>query len=97
MSELNGGMHEGENRRRLDQMEDVTQSVITLTLELGKLSTLRHEETMTEIRELITQQKSTEWISWRYLSCKSGVRADERYVGLGAPRKKVVPHCKCGR
>ena len=56
MSERNG-TNENDNRRRLDQMEDVIQSMITLTLEQGKLSTLRHEQTLEEIRELINLQK----------------------------------------
>ncbi len=56
MSERNG-TSENENRRRLDQMEDIIQSMITLTLEQGKLSTLRHEQTLEEIRELINLQK----------------------------------------
>jgi hypothetical protein len=56
MSERNG-TSENENRKRLDQMEDVIQSMITLTLEQGKLSTLRHQETMEEIRELLNLQK----------------------------------------
>jgi hypothetical protein len=56
MSERNG-TSENDNRRRLDQMEDVIQSMITLTLEQGKLSTLRHDQTLEEIRELINLQK----------------------------------------
>ncbi len=38
-------------------MEDVIQSMITLTLEQSKLNTLRHEQTLAEIRELIELQK----------------------------------------
>jgi hypothetical protein len=43
--------NENENRRRLDQMEDVIQSMITLTLEQGKMYDRQHEQMMTEIRE----------------------------------------------
>lgn len=64
MSDQNGGTNENENRKRLDHMEDVIQSMITLTLEQGKMYDKRHEQTMAEIREqraeiqdLITLQK----------------------------------------
>jgi hypothetical protein len=64
MSERNGGMGENENRQRLDQMNDVIQSMITLVLEQGKMFDRRHEQTMAEIKEqraeiqdLITLQK----------------------------------------
>ena len=57
VSERNGGTGENENQRRLDQMADVIQSMITLTLEQGKMNTLRHEQIMEEIRDLITLQK----------------------------------------
>jgi hypothetical protein len=50
MSERNG-TNENENRRRLDQMEDVIQNMITLTLEQGKMYDRQHEQTMAEIRE----------------------------------------------
>ncbi len=50
MSERNG-TSENENRRRLDQMEDVIQSRITLTLEQGKMYDRQHEQMLTEIRE----------------------------------------------
>ena len=50
MSEHNG-TSEDEDRRRLDQMEDGIQSMITLTLEQGKMYDRRHEQTMAEIRE----------------------------------------------
>jgi hypothetical protein len=36
MSDRNGGTNENENRKRLDHMEDVIQSMITLTLEAGQ-------------------------------------------------------------
>ncbi len=51
MSDLNGGTGENENRLRLDRMNDVIQSMITLTLEQGKLYDRQHEQTMAEIRE----------------------------------------------
>jgi hypothetical protein len=64
MSDRNGGTNENENRKRLDHMEDVIQSMITLTLEQGKMYDKQHEQTMAEIREqraeiqdLITLQK----------------------------------------
>ena len=57
MSERNGGTGENENRLRLDQMNDVIQSMITLTLEQSKMNTLRHEQIMEEIRDLFTLQK----------------------------------------
>jgi hypothetical protein len=50
MSELNGG--EGDNRRRLDQMEDVIQSMIALVLEQGKLYDRQHQQAMEEISEV---------------------------------------------
>jgi hypothetical protein len=62
MNELNGGAGENENRRRLDQMSDVIQSMIALTLEQGKMgdqrhkeSTLRHEQAMAELAEIRAQ------------------------------------------
>jgi replicative DNA helicase len=57
MSELNGGTGENENRRRLDQMNDVIQNIIALTLEQGKMNDRRHEQTMEELRELMFLQK----------------------------------------
>jgi phage/plasmid primase-like uncharacterized protein len=51
MSDRNGGTSENENRRRLDQIEDVIQSMITLTLEQGKMYDRQHEQTLAEIRE----------------------------------------------
>jgi hypothetical protein len=63
MSDLNGGS-ENENRLRLDRMNDVIQSMITLALEQGKMYDRQHEQVMAEIREqraeiqdLITLQK----------------------------------------
>jgi hypothetical protein len=50
MTDRNGGTNENKNRQRLDQMEDVIQSMITLVLEQGKLSDKQHEQTMAEIR-----------------------------------------------
>jgi hypothetical protein len=50
MSDLNGGS-ENENQRRLDDMNDVIQSMITLTLEQGKIYDRLHEQAMAEIRE----------------------------------------------
>jgi hypothetical protein len=51
MSERNGGTNESENRRRLDQIEDVIQSMITLVLEQGKVYDRQHEHAIAEIRE----------------------------------------------
>ncbi len=56
MSETNGG-RENQNSRRLDQMQDVIQSMIALALEESKLSKLRHTQVMEEIQELIILQK----------------------------------------
>ncbi len=56
-NEERSGTGENENRRRLDQMEEVIQSMIALMLEQGKLSTPRHERTLEEIRELTNLQK----------------------------------------
>jgi hypothetical protein len=53
MSELNGGSSENENRLRLDRMNDVIQSMITLTLEQGKMSEQRHKETMSEMAAFV--------------------------------------------
>jgi len=47
MSDRNGGTSENENRQRLDQMQNVVQSMITLAHEHGKL----HEQILAEIRE----------------------------------------------
>ena len=49
MSELNGGTGENENRLRLDRMNDVIQSMITLTLEQGKMYDRQHQQVMAEI------------------------------------------------
>lgn len=64
MSDLNGGTGENEDRLRLDRMNDVIQSMITLVLEQGKMYDRQHEQVMAEIREqrgeiqdLITLQK----------------------------------------
>jgi hypothetical protein len=56
MSERHG-TSENDNRRRLDQMEDLIQSMITLILEQGKLYDRQHAQTMEEIRELLNLQK----------------------------------------
>jgi replicative DNA helicase len=56
MSERNGGQ-ENQNSRRLDQMQDVIQSMITLVHEQSKAWSQAHQEVMAEIRELITLQK----------------------------------------
>jgi hypothetical protein len=50
MSELNGGTGENENRLRLDRMNVVIQSMITLTLDQGKMYDRQHAQTMTEIK-----------------------------------------------
>lgn len=50
MSELNGGTGENENRLRLDRMNDVIQSMITLTLEQGKMYDRQHEQVMAETK-----------------------------------------------
>jgi hypothetical protein len=50
MSELNGGTGETENRLRLDRMNDVIQSMITLTLDQGKMYDRQHQQVMTEIQ-----------------------------------------------
>lgn len=68
MAEANGSTGETQNNRRLDKMQDVIQSMITLVHEESKLSTQRHTETirviheahalfMEEVRELIILQK----------------------------------------
>jgi hypothetical protein len=56
MSERHG-TSENDNRRRLDQMEDLIQSMITLILEQGKLYDRQHAQTMEEIRKLLNLQK----------------------------------------
>jgi hypothetical protein len=64
MSELNGGAGENESGQRLDRMNAVIQSRITLVVEQGKMYDRRYEQTMTElakqhaeIQDLITLQK----------------------------------------
>ncbi|MBV9034172.1 MAG: hypothetical protein JO182_06730 [Acidobacteriaceae bacterium] len=68
MTEGNGSTGETQNSRRLDKMQDVIQSMITLVHEESKLSAQRHTETirvireahalfMEEVRELIILQK----------------------------------------
>jgi hypothetical protein len=51
MAEGNGASGENQNARRLDQMENVIQSMITLALEQGKMYDKMHEQHMAEIRE----------------------------------------------
>ncbi len=40
-----------DRRRRLDQMQSLVQSMITLVLEQGKMYDRQHEHVMAEIRE----------------------------------------------
>jgi len=51
MGDRNGGTNDSENQRRLDQIEDVIQSMITLVLEQGKAYDRQHEHAMAAIRE----------------------------------------------
>ncbi len=76
---------EDENRRRLDQMEDVIQSMITLTLEQSKMYDRQREQMIAEIREQRTEiqdlpccRKSIAPTSWPFFSHRR--KASDRKV-----------------